>query len=176
MNTVDETTTHSVVLSRSALQQRARRWVIKIGSGLLTQDGQRLDLPAMRRFMRQILQLRAEGIEVVLISSGSVSIGKCRLGWAQKMTTAEERQAAASVGQSTLIHAYENLLAKEGFGGRLCVLKSSTRDCTGMPGHIFRSTTVQQWMIHPMRRIKNEVAAPRSEMPHFTAIPMFNIR
>ena len=80
MNTVDETTTHSVVLSRSALQQRARRWVIKIGSGLLTQDGQRLDLPAMRRFMRQILQLRAEGIEVVLISSGPVSIGKCRLG------------------------------------------------------------------------------------------------
>ena len=80
MNTVGKTAIHSVVPSRSALQKRARRWVIKIGSSLLTQDGQRLDLSAMRDFVQQILQLRAEGIELVLISSGSVSAGNCRLG------------------------------------------------------------------------------------------------
>ncbi|WP_298172355.1 glutamate 5-kinase [Acidithiobacillus sp.] len=129
MNTVGKTAIHSVVPSRSALQKRARRWVIKIGSSLLTQDGQRLDLSAMRNFVQQILQLRAEGIEVVLISSGSVSAGKCRLGWAQKTTTAEERQAAASVGQSALIHAYENLLAEEGTHcGQVLLTRDNFRD------------------------------------------------
>ena len=129
MNTVGKTAMHSVVPSRSALQKRARRWVIKIGSSLLTQDGQRLDLSAMQNFVQQILQLRAEGIEVVLISSGSVSAGKCRLGWAQKTTTAEERQAAASVGQSALIHAYENLLAEEGTHcGQVLLTRDNFRD------------------------------------------------
>ena len=129
MNIVGKATMHSVVPSRSALQQRARRWVIKIGSSLLTQDGQRLDLSVMQNFVQQILQLRAEGIEVVLISSGSVSAGKCRLGWAQKTTTAEERQAAASVGQSALIHAYENLLAEEGTHcGQVLLTRDNFRD------------------------------------------------
>ncbi|RBM03115.1 glutamate 5-kinase [Acidithiobacillus ferridurans] len=125
MNTVGKTTLHSVVPDRAALQQHARRWVIKIGSSLLTQDGQRLDLSAMQNFVQQILRLRADEIEVVLVSSGSVSAGKCHLGWAQKMTTTEERQAAASVGQSALIHAYENLLAE---GGTHCGQILLTRD------------------------------------------------
>ena len=129
MNTIGKTTLHSVVPSRSALQKRARRWVIKIGSSLLTQDGQRLDLSAMQNLVQQILQLRAEGIEVVLVSSGSVSTGKCHLGWAQKTTTAEERQAAASVGQSALIHAYENLLAREGTHcGQVLLTRDNFRD------------------------------------------------
>ena len=129
MNTVGKTTLHSIVPSRSALQKRARRWIIKIGSSLLTQDGQRLDLSAMQNFVQQILQLRAEGIEVVLVSSGSVSAGKCHLGWAQKTTTAEERSAAASVGQSALIHAYENLLVAEGTHcGQVLLTRDNFRD------------------------------------------------
>ena len=129
MNTVGKTTMHSIVPSRSALQKRARRWIIKIGSSLLTQDGQRLDLSAMQNFVQQILQLRAEGIEVALVSSGSVSAGKCHLGWAQKATTAEERQAAASVGQSALIHAYENLLVAEGTHcGQVLLTRDNFRD------------------------------------------------
>ena len=129
MNIVGKTTLHSVVPSRSVLQKRARRWVIKIGSSLLTQDGQRLDLSAMQNFVQQILQLRAEGIDVVLVSSGSVSAGKCHLGWAQKKTTAEERQAAASVGQSALIHAYENLLTEEGTHcGQVLLTRDNFRD------------------------------------------------
>ena len=129
MNTVGNTAMHSVVPSRSVLQKRARRWVIKIGSSLLTQDGQRLDLSAMQNFVQQILQLRAEGIDVVLVSSGSVSAGKCHLGWAQKKTTAEERQAAASVGQSALIHAYENLLTEEGTHcGQVLLTRDNFRD------------------------------------------------
>lgn len=129
MNILGTRIMQSAVPSRSILQKRAQRWVIKIGSSLLTQEGQRLDLSAIEHFVQQILQLRAEGIEVVLVSSGSVSTGKCHLGWKQKKTTAEERQVAASVGQSALIHAYENFLTKNGkHCGQMLLTRDNFRD------------------------------------------------
>jgi|GEM_PF-3756478 hypothetical protein len=50
-----------------------------------------------------------------------------------------------TVGKKTMhsvVPTYENLLEKEGFWGRFCVPKNSTRNCVGMPGYTFRSTTV----------------------------------
>ena len=50
-----------------------------------------------------------------------------------------------TVGKKTMhsvVPTYENLLEKEGVGGRFCVPKNSTRNCVGMPGYTFRSTTV----------------------------------
>ena len=97
-------------LSRELVQLKAQRWVIKIGSSLLTDDGRGLNVDAIRSWVRQILALRRSGIEVVLVSSGSVSAGAQRLGWTERPTTLQARQAAASVGQSALIHTYEEML------------------------------------------------------------------
>lgn len=96
--------------SRNLLQTKAQRWVIKIGSSLLTDAGRGLDKEAIRAWVKQILTLRRAGIEIILVSSGSVSAGVQRLGWTQAPSTLKERQAAASVGQSALIHTYEELL------------------------------------------------------------------
>ncbi|MEY2335304.1 glutamate 5-kinase [Acidithiobacillus ferrianus] len=96
--------------SRDSVQRKAQRWVIKIGSSLLTDDGKGLNVDAIRDWVRQILVLRRSGIEVVLVSSGSVSAGAQRLGWTEPPATLKARQAAASVGQSALIHTYEELL------------------------------------------------------------------
>ncbi|MHB0872805.1 MAG: amino acid kinase family protein, partial [Acidithiobacillus ferrooxidans] len=97
-------------LNRSNLQTDAKRWVIKIGSSLLTNDGQHLDITAIRAWMQQILLLHQRGVEVVLVSSGSVSAGMQRLGWTDRPVSLKARQAAASVGQSALIHTYEKML------------------------------------------------------------------
>ncbi len=99
--------------SRNLLQIKAQRWVIKIGSSLLTDDGRGLDRKAIRAWVQQIVALRRAGIEVILVSSGSVSAGVQRLGWTQRPANLKERQAAASVGQSALIHTYEELLREE---------------------------------------------------------------
>ena len=95
---------------RAQLQIEAQRWVIKIGSSLLTNDGAGLDLAWIARWMEQIRQLHRAGKEVVLVSSGAVSAGTALLGWVQRPSDLASRQAAASVGQSALIHHYEKIL------------------------------------------------------------------
>ena len=85
----------------------ARTWVVKVGSALLTGNGQGLDERALDRWCGQIASLLATGKRVVLVSSGAVAEGCRRLGFATRPTTVHELQAAAAVGQSGLIEAYE---------------------------------------------------------------------
>jgi glutamate 5-kinase len=87
--------------------QTTRRWVIKIGSALLTADGRGLDQPAIADWVRQIASLRKEGIEVVLVSSGAVAAGLSRLGWSRRPEAIHDLQAAAAVGQMGLIQTWE---------------------------------------------------------------------
>ncbi len=94
--------------------KNARRWVIKIGSALLTRDGAGLDLPAIQGWVDQIAVLLDQGMEVVLVSSGAVAEGMCRLGWKQRPHALHELQAAAAVGQMGLIQAWESCFARHG--------------------------------------------------------------
>ena len=86
----------------------ARRWVIKIGSSLLTNDGRGLDAQAIQNWVEQMVRLRERGVELVLVSSGAVAEGMKRLGWTQRPSAVHELQAAAAVGQMGLVQAYES--------------------------------------------------------------------
>lgn len=86
----------------------SKRWVVKIGSALLTADGRGLDREAIVSWVSQITALREQGIEVVLVSSGAVAEGMMRLGWSQRPHALFELQAAAAVGQMGLVQAYES--------------------------------------------------------------------
>jgi glutamate 5-kinase len=88
--------------------KNTRRVVLKIGSALLTADGQGLDRHAIAGWVAQLADLRGKGIEVVLVSSGAVAEGMMRLGWAQRPSALFEQQAAAAVGQMGLVQAYES--------------------------------------------------------------------
>jgi len=83
-----------------------KRWVIKIGSALLTRPGDGLDLQRVSWLCGEIAQLRAQGKEVVLVTSGSVAAGMQELGWAKRPHALHLLQSAASVGQMGLIQAY----------------------------------------------------------------------
>ncbi len=87
---------------------KTRRCVVKIGSALLTANGQGLDRDAIAGWVAQMAGLRAKGIEVVLVSSGAVAEGMMRLGWSQRPRALFEQQAAAAVGQMGLVQAYES--------------------------------------------------------------------
>ncbi|MBT6798667.1 MAG: glutamate 5-kinase [Porticoccaceae bacterium] len=86
----------------------AKRWVVKIGSALLTDDGAGLDREAIDGWVSQIATLLDQGNEIVLVSSGAIAEGIARLGWAQRPDSIDELQAAAAVGQMGLIQAYES--------------------------------------------------------------------
>ncbi len=92
----------------------AQRWVVKIGSALLTNDGRGLYIAAIEQWVRQIVELRKRGIEVVLVSSGAVAEGMVRLGWKTRPHALHELQAAAAVGQMGLVQAYESQFQRYG--------------------------------------------------------------
>ncbi len=92
----------------------ARRWVVKVGSALVTNDGRGLDRDRMFAWVEQIIGLRAHGIEVLLVSSGAVAEGVKRLGWAKRPNALHQLQAAAAVGQMGLVQAYESEFARHG--------------------------------------------------------------
>jgi glutamate 5-kinase len=101
----------------SELRQKfknSRRWVVKIGSALLTDDGKGLHEAAIADWVRQIALLREQGVEVVLVSSGAVAAGMTRLGWGKRPDSISELQAAAAVGQTSLVQTYESEFQKYG--------------------------------------------------------------
>src|SRR5699024_7490080 len=97
-----------------AVDTEAGRWVIKIGSSLLTNDGQGLDVQLMQRWVDQMMALRQQGIEVIVVSSGAVAEGMGRLGWRVRPSSLHELQAAAAVGQMGLAQAWESRFQQHG--------------------------------------------------------------
>jgi glutamate 5-kinase len=92
----------------------SRRWVIKVGSSLVTRDGKGLDHEQIKAWVEQICGLRTAGHQIVLVSSGSVAEGLVRLGWSRRPDSVNDLQAAAAVGQMGLIQAYESKFQQHG--------------------------------------------------------------
>jgi len=94
--------------------QKVRRCVIKIGSALLTANGTRLDTEAIGRWVGQIAELRKQGIEVVLVTSGSVAAGMQRMDRKTRPHALHELQAMAAIGQMGLVQVYESAFQNHG--------------------------------------------------------------
>jgi len=84
-----------------------KRWVVKVGSALLTNDGQGLNHSLISGLAAQIAFLREHGVEVILVSSGAVAAGMSRLGMVSRPEKVNELQATAAVGQAFLVRQYE---------------------------------------------------------------------
>jgi len=87
---------------------RANRWVIKIGSALITNEGKGLDTAAIQRWAVQMAELRRAGKELLLVSSGAVAEGMSRIGMTQRPNALYELQAVAALGQMGLIQHFES--------------------------------------------------------------------
>ena len=91
----------------------ARRIVIKIGSALLVgPSGLRAEW--LRGLAEDVVAAKARGADVILVSSGSIALGRRVLGLPQGVLPLEQSQAAAAVGQIRLARAYEEALAPHG--------------------------------------------------------------
>ncbi|PCJ14877.1 MAG: glutamate 5-kinase, partial [Gammaproteobacteria bacterium] len=102
------------MVERQARFKNTRRWVIKVGSALVTANGKGLDRAAIASWVEQMVWLRAQGIEVVLVSSGAVAEGVARLGLPGRPSSMHELQAAAAVGQMGLVQVYESNFSRYG--------------------------------------------------------------
>jgi len=93
---------------------KCRRIVVKVGSSLVTNQGEGLDKQAIDNWAKQIAALRKTGYEIVLVSSGAIAEGMQRLGWKHRPSAVHDLQAAAAVGQMGLVQMYESCFSTHG--------------------------------------------------------------
>jgi glutamate 5-kinase len=96
---------------RRKLLKSIKRVVVKIGSRVLTDADGGLDQGVIGRICGDIALLREQGKQVVVVSSGAIAAGRSELGLTEKPKTIPQKQAAAAIGQTRLMRAYEEALA-----------------------------------------------------------------
>ncbi|MYL32010.1 glutamate 5-kinase [Pontibacillus yanchengensis] len=92
-----------------------KRIVVKIGSSSLTSSQGELSRRKLEKLINEVVLLKDEGYEVLLVSSGAVAAGYRKLGCLTRPDTLPERQAAASIGQGLLMETYSELFVSHGY-------------------------------------------------------------
>lgn len=107
-----------------------KRIVIKIGTSSLTHtETKRLDLIKLEILVRELANLRNQGKEVVLVSSGAIAVGCGVLGFQEKPEELDKRQACAAVGQARLMMIYQKLCSEYGQkAGQILMTKNTMLD------------------------------------------------
>ena len=100
-------------MSKSLLLN-SKTLIVKVGSSLVTNNGEGLDRAAIAAWAMQISELVKNGKQIALVSSGAVAEGMQRLGWKKRPVEVNELQAAAAVGQMGLVQMYESCFAEHG--------------------------------------------------------------
>ena len=90
-----------------------KRVVVKIGSSSLThEETGKLDFGKMEQLVRQLSDLRNRGMDVCLVSSGAIAVGRSAMGIHERPTDISMKQACAAVGQAKLMMVYQKLFAE----------------------------------------------------------------
>ena len=111
------------------MEQEARLAVIKIGSNVLTKDDGTPNKDRMASLVKQMVFLKEQGLQVVLVSSGAVAFGRKTISFPDKQESVVRKQVLASVGQIELIRSYKELFLQEGHQiAQILVTKEDFRD------------------------------------------------
>ena len=103
-----------MIESSTANSHAGETWVVKIGSSLVS-DQNGLQQGFLDVFCQEIAELKRLGLHIVIVSSGAIAEGARRLGMQERPHDLPALQAAASIGQVGLIHAYESRFQAAGF-------------------------------------------------------------
>ena len=90
------------------------RLVVKIGTSVITNNKNAVCDRMINNLASQISSLQKEGFKVIVVSSGAIAAGVHRMGWKQKPKKISHLQAAAAVGQVSLVETYEKEFKKNG--------------------------------------------------------------
>ena len=92
----------------------AQRWVVKIGSAMITRGGEGIDYERLAAWAAQMAAMQQAGRQVMLVSSGAIVVGVKELGWSSRPRELAALQTAAAVGQMRLARAWQEAFAAHG--------------------------------------------------------------
>jgi len=103
-------------VDRKSLFSGVKRVVVKVGTGVLTTSNNRLDSSYIEELVEQVVYLKKKKeIDVALVTSGAIVAGVFSLGLKKRPRELSKLQAAASIGQTSLMRIYERLFKERGF-------------------------------------------------------------
>lgn len=100
---------------RQEVVAQARTIVVKVGTNVLSREDNHLNVERIESLAEQIHRIRQTGRRVLMVSSGAVGAGLGLLGLNERPTDLPHLQAAAAIGQATLIRTYEEALGRHGY-------------------------------------------------------------
>ncbi|GAA4090273.1 glutamate 5-kinase [Mucilaginibacter panaciglaebae] len=131
-----------------------RRIVVKIGSNVLTQPNGLPDQHRIAQLVEQIVDIKKQGIEVILVSSGAVAAGRSLITVSDKYDAIAARQLLASIGQVKLINNYAQLFEKHNI---LCSqVLVTTEDFKGRQHYLNMKNCLEILLQHQVVPIVNE--------------------
>jgi len=136
------------------LLKQASRIVVKLGTGILTDDRNHPDVAQIEQIVLQITALRKKGKEVVVVTSGAVGAGMGVLKLGKKPSQLARMQACAAIGQSRLMTVYERLFSKNGLHVGQVLL--SHEDLEDQDRHLKARNTLLALLDHGIIPIINE--------------------
>ncbi len=97
---------------RKAQDSPYQRMVVKFGTGLVTGGSDHLNADIMSGLVAQVAELHRQGRELIIVSSGAIASGRHKLGLSKKIRGIPYKQVLAAVGQSRLMHFYDQLFTR----------------------------------------------------------------
>jgi glutamate 5-kinase len=125
---VIESACQSTRLSYETAGMKEKRWVIKLGTGLLTKKNGEIDRKQIGLLIEQVAALMSAGYEIVLVSSGAISAGMTAMSLNERPRTATGLQACATIGQIELMSEYQRHLRKHDLLGAQLLLTHANLD------------------------------------------------
>jgi glutamate 5-kinase len=126
-------------VSQDRREPVAKRWVVKLGTGILTTANGQIDVGQIEQLAAQVVELRRRGHQVLLVSSGAVGCGMSLLGLKKRPTAVDELQACAALGQPRLMRLYDEAFGRNGVRVAQVLVTYLDMDSRSLYGNIQRS-------------------------------------
>jgi glutamate 5-kinase len=130
-----------------------KRVVIKLGTSTLTHHTGNLNIRRMETIVKIISDLRNNGTEVIIVSSGAIGLGMSKIGLKERPTLTAEKQACAAVGQVDLMYMYDKLFGEYGYKVAQILLTKYVID-TPRRGNVYN--TIETLLHHKVIPVVNE--------------------
>lgn len=130
------------------------RIVVKVGTNVLTAGADKVHRPTIVSLVQQIAAVRSQGVEIVLVSSGAIAVGRERLNFPARRRDIPLKQMLAAVGQSRLMHLYEQIF--ELYGITVAQTLLTRGDLTDRNRYLNARNTLLACLMHNVLPIVNE--------------------
>ena len=131
-----------------------KRIVVKVGSSTLSNKNGKLNFSQLDSLSRQLVDLKNQGREIILVSSGAVAAGMGELSYAKRPTSIPEQQACAAVGQGHLIGVYHKFFRE--YGEKCAQILLTSSDLEDRTRYLNAFNTLKTLLAHGIIPVINE--------------------